>query len=645
VKKIDDLAVSVARNSAREYVSEADKKKLGNEIIRSGLALSCLAAGTIHAKIYLDQDVVAGLIYLLGTSIVGVPILITAVKGFYRKEMSASLEILVSIAMIICVLDNRYILAILIPTILTMVHFLEEKSIMGGRDAIEGLKKMQSSIAILCEDETERTVDARELTAGDVIVVKPGMALPIDGTVIKGSSGIDQKSLTGESLPKTVRRGDKVFAGTVNLEGELTILVEKPYTDTSFQKIVKLLEEAEKIKIAETQSIDGFMSYYIPLVLIVAFLAWVLSRDIAKAVAILVVSCPCGLMLVNSAPVIAALAAATKRGILIKNAKFIEKLSDVDYIIFDKTGTVTNGTLEATDCFLDGATSQEELIATAAAVAHGSLHPVSRSLLLLCKDMKYDPAYEVKEYSGQGLIGRKGDSEIVVGNSRWIGAMGYRVMDRYDTDGSASWVVRDGRVLGCVLFRDIPRADAKEMIDKMKGLGVNGNCILTGDNRIAAERIKAAVGIDEMYCGLLPEQKSEKVRELNRCHTTAFVGDGINDALALSEADIGIAMGAMGSDTAIQSADISLMNNDLDNIPFAVELARKTKRIIYQNMAIAFLVSFVMIFLAAGGVIGALSGALLHNVGAFVVLVNSGRILKSQRRRLTKRTDPRRCRR
>ena len=213
-------------------------------------------------------------------------------------------------------------------------------------------------------------------------------------------------------------------------------------------------------------------------------------------------------MLVNSAPVIAALAAATKRGILIKNAKFIERLSDVDYIIFDKTGTVTNGTLEATDYFLDTAASYEQLIATAAAVSHSSLHPVSRSLLLLCKDMKYDPEYEVKEYSGLGLIGRKGDSEIVVGNSRWLSDMGYRVTDRYDTDGSASWVIRDGQVLGCVLFRDIPREDARAMIGEMKRMGVDGNCILTGDNRIAAERIKEAVGIDEMYCDLLPEQKS-----------------------------------------------------------------------------------------------------------------------------------------
>ncbi|HML38485.1 MAG TPA: cation-translocating P-type ATPase [Bacillota bacterium] len=628
MKKIDHLVDRAVKERSQEYISNVDKKKFGNEILSSAGALSFLVAGLIYGRFCPEQDVVAGLIYLSGTLIVGIPIIFTAVKGFYKKEITSAMEILVSIAMIICVLDNQFLLAILIPIILNLVHFLEEKSILGGQDAIEGLKKMQSSTAFLFDEGKEREVDAKDLISGDLIIVKPGMSLPIDGTVVKGSSSIDQKSLTGESLPKGVSKGDKVFAGTVNMDGELMVLVEKPYVDTSFQKIVKLLEEAEKIKIPEIQIIDRFMMYYIPLVLIVAFFAWIFSQDITRAVAVLVVSCPCGLMLVNSAPVIASLAAAAKRGVLIKNSKFIEKLSDVDYVIFDKTGTVTNGTLEASNYYLDQAESYEKLISTAAAVSRSSLHPVSKSMLLLSRDIEFDSGYEVKEYVGQGLIGKKGDSEIIVGNSRWVGGMGYEVTDRYDEDGSASWVVRDGQVLGCVLFRDIPREGARSMVGRMRRIGITGSCILTGDNITAAERIKKAVGIDEMYCSLLPEQKLEKVRELNQVYTTAFVGDGINDALALSEADIGIAMGAMGSDTAIQSADISLMNNDLDNIPFAVELARKTKRIIYQNMIIAFLISFVMIFLAAGGIIGAIFGAFLHNIGALIVLCNSGRILK-----------------
>lgn len=629
MKKIDNMASNALKDRSQDYISEADKKKITGEILTAGGALSCLIAGTIYMRIYPDQDVISGIIYLIGAFIIGIPIVITAVKGFYKKEISSTLEILVSIAMIICILDSQYKIAILIPVILTLVHFFEEKSIMGGRDAIEGLKKMQASTAILYADGIEKVVDAKTLLVGDQIIVKPGMAFPIDGSVLKGYSSIDQKSLTGESLPKIVEPFAKVFAGTTNIEGELTILVEKPYADTSFQKIVKLLEEAEKIEIPETRIIDDFMSYYIPLVLLIALFSWILSYDVTKAVAILVVSCPCGLILVNSAPVIAALSAASKRGILIKNSKFIEQLAEADCVIFDKTGTVTKGTLEASDYFLDRAASYEQLVSAAAAVARSSLHPVSKSIMQLSKNISFDFEYEVKEYMGKGLVGTKNNSRIILGNSRWLNEMGYKITDRYDSVGNTSWIIKDDIVLGCLLFKDIAREDAAEAISELRSMGIENNCLLTGDNYTSAKHIQNTIGIDEMYCNLLPEQKLIKVKELNRDHNTVFVGDGINDALALTEANIGIAMGAMGSDTAIQSADISLMNNNLNNIPYAIKLAAKTKKIIYQNMVIAFLTSFVLIFLAAGGIVGAISGAFLHNIGAFIVLCNSGRILKT----------------
>ncbi|MDO4553474.1 MAG: cation-translocating P-type ATPase [Bacillota bacterium] len=628
MKSIDHLAEDAIKDRSREYMTEKDKKRFGREIRNSSGALACLLAALIYRRFFPEQDATAGLIYLAGALMVGVPIFLTGLRGFSQKKVDNALEILVSIAVIVCILDGQYVLAILIPIILTLVHFLEEKSIVGGRDAIEGLKKMQAATALLLEGENEREVDARELKAGDRILVKPGMSLPIDGTVLTGVSNMDQQSLTGESLPKSVSPGDKVFAGTINIDGALVVSVDKVYSDTSFQKIVQLLEEAEGIVIPETRIIDRFMIYYIPLALVVATFAWLLSQDVSKAVAILVVSCPCGLMLVNSAPMIAALAMATRKGILIKNSKFVEKLADAECVVFDKTGTVTSGTLEAAGYRLEEAASYDELISAAASVAHNSLHPVSRALFRLCEDGDYEKDYQVTEYTGQGLIGKKGASEILIGNARWLGELGYQVKDPGDSDGSASWVVRDGRVLGCVVFRDIPREEAPAIIEELKEMGIEKTCLLTGDKRLAAERIARAVAVGEMYCELLPEQKLEKVKELKGSYDTVFIGDGINDAPALLEADVGIAMGAMGSDTAIQSADISLMNNDLTNIPYAIRLARRTRRIIYQNMVMAFLISFVMISLAAAGVIGALAGAFLHNIGAFLILINSGRLMK-----------------
>lgn len=629
MKKMNESLSDGLKSRSQDYISQKDRKKFQREILNSVAALACLAAGLLYGRLNTGQDVVQGLIYLLGVLIIGTPVLITAIRGLLKEDAGAAMEILVSIAMIVAVFDGQYVLAILIPIILTLVHFLEEKSIMGGRDAIEGLKKMQADTAILLLDGVEREVDAKTLNEGDTILIKPGMALPIDGSVIRGVSSMDQKSLTGEALPKAVKAGDKVFAGTSNIEGLLAVRVDKKYKDTSFQRIISLLEKAENISLPEARIVDKFMLYYIPIALIIATLVWLLTQDISRAIAVLVVSCPCGHMLVSSAPMISALAASTKRGILIKNSSFIEKLADVDYLVFDKTGTITKGNLQAVNYHLVEADSYDELLKTAAAVAQSSLHPTSKSIMQLCDGLSYERGYEITEILGQGVKGTKDDNNILIANSRYVKSLGYPVTDSYDLDGAASWIIKNEQVLGCIIFKDTPREDAPEAISQLKALGIKETTLLTGDNAAAAQRIVDAVKIDSMHSELLPEQKLEKVKEAKKHSIVAVVGDGINDALALSEADVGIAMGAMGSDTAIQSADISLMYNSLKNIPFIIKLSRKTKNIIYQNIIIAFAVSFTMICLAAAGAISPLMGTILHNIGAFIIVLNSGRVLRS----------------
>lgn len=630
MKKINNMVENSVKEYSQNYISDKDKSKLKKDIKEAVFAIVFLLSGFIYGKLFPNQEVIQGSIYLIGVAIIGIPVFVTAVKGFLQKDINSSMEILVSIAILVSVLDGQYILAGLIPIILTLVHFLEEKSIMGGRDAIEGLKKLQADTAIVLVDGDEKEVDAKTLKTGDLILVKPGMSLPIDGIVKSGISNMDQKSLTGEALPKEVKQGDTVYAGTTNIDGLLTVEVTKAYSDTSFQKIVELLESAEKMTVPETQIVDKFMTYYLPIVLVVAVLMWLFTKDISKAIAILVVSCPCGYMLVSSAPIIAALASATKRGILIKNPSFIEKLTDVNYFVFDKTGTITNGTLEAVDFHLVNAETNEELIKTAASVAHGSLHPTSKSIMTLVNDEDYDKDFEITEIVGNGVKGAKNGDEVIVGNSRYIKSLGFELPEDISTEGTLSWVVKNKDVLGAIIFRDVLRHDANETIEKLRTLGVNTIAVLTGDNKLEAKRVMAEANIDVMHAELLPEQKLEKVKEAQKNNLVAVVGDGINDSLALSEADVGIAMGAMGSDTAIQSADISLMNNSLDNLPFVIELSRKTKATIYQNIIIAFSISFVMMVLAATGLVTPLVGAFLHNIGAFIILINSGKITKKK---------------
>lgn len=428
MENLTNTAVHLLEDSQGADLTRREKRKLSVEITTAMIALVCLVTGLLYKGIFPEQTAVAGLIYSVGVLVEGLPLLATAIRGFLQRDVTNAMEILVSIAVLACYITGQHELAILIPVVLSVVHFLEERSIMGGRDAIEGLKQMQATDAVLETEDGEVTVEVQALKRGDIIIVRPGMGLPIDGTVIWGNSNIDQKSLTGEPLPAAVTVGDTVYAGTTNLDGMIKVRVEKEYQDTSFTKIVSLLEEAQSITVPEIRIVDRFMHYYIPLALIVAALTALLSRNISNAIAVLVVSCPCGHMLVSSAPMIAALAVSTKRGILIKNAKFVEQLTNITTVIFDKTGTITRGELSISGFYLQEAQSREELFARGGCVACSSMHPISRSLMktLEGEGIPYEEGFQVRETAGKGLTGTRGGEEILFGSRHWIESLGYQ---------------------------------------------------------------------------------------------------------------------------------------------------------------------------------------------------------------------------
>ena len=632
MENLDNIAKSSLEALSKNNLTEAGKKKLRREIICGAIALACLAVGIVYSLIFPTKTTVSALLYTVAFLIEGIPVLCAAGKGIFSKNLSNAMEMLVAIAILACYFSGDLILAALIPLILNIAHLLEERSIMGGRDVIDGLRRMQQSSAILLENGDEKTVDAKTLRIGQRIVVKPGVGIPIDGIVVEGETNIDQKSLTGEPQPARATVGDSVYAGTVNIDGRIVVEVKKEYVDTSFSNILALLEKSESISIPESRIIDRFMKYYIPLILAISAAVALVTSDISKAIAILVVSCPCGQMLVSSAPMIAALSAATKRGILIKNSKFIEELTEIDTVVFDKTGTLTVGDLSLTEIRTADGVSREELISAAASVACASTHPISRALVSAAEGFEYKKDLSVKELSGKGMMGSSADGKhtVLFGNLDWLRSSGLDIEEYEGLWGSVSYVASDGRLLGALCFNDTARAEAKEGIERLRELGIDKSVMLTGDRREAAERICEQVGIDTLEAQLLPEDKLASLKSLKEERSVLAVGDGINDALALKEAHVGIAMGAMGSDLAIQSADIALMNNNLLNIPFAIKLARKTKSIIYQNLVLSIGISALMIGLSAFGVISALAGSILHNFGAFAVLINSSRILKTE---------------
>ena len=633
MENIDQIGKNSLEALSRDNLTERNKRRLGREIFSGAVALICLVTGLIFSLVYPDKDVVPALIYTVGVLVEGIPVAVAAVKGILTKDLTNAMEILVTIAIIACYFTGSLQLAILIPLILNLAHFFEERSIMGGRDVIEGLRQMQQDTAILLsEDGSEQKVEAKALKKGQLILVKPGAGIPIDGVVVEGETNIDQKSLTGEPQPAHAAAGDSVFAGTVNLDGQITVRVEKEYVDTSFANILNLLEKSEGIAAPESRLIDQFMRYYIPLILALAAGVALVTRDVSKAIAILVVSCPCGQMLVSSAPMIAALSAATKRGILIKNSKFIEEMTAVDTVVFDKTGTVTEGKMTLSGVLPAAGVSGEELLAVAMSVASASTHPISRAVMIVGGGAAYEKGLTVKEISGKGMEGTGNGVRVLFGNREWMIAEGVTPPDESAEGavGSVSYVAKNGVCLGALVFSDQPRAEAKGAIDELRSLGVEHTVMLTGDREAAARHVCDEVGVETLYAKLLPEEKLSHLKELKENHCVLAVGDGINDALALKEAHVGIAMGAMGSDLAIQSADIALMNNNLENIPFSLRLARRTKRIIYQNLGLSIGISAFMIGLSSVGVISALAGSVLHNFGAFAVLINSSRILKTK---------------
>lgn len=631
MENLDNIAKNSLEALSKDNLTEKGKRKLKREIISGAIALVCLLTGLLVSWIFPQKTTIPALFYTIGFLIEGIPVMIVAIKGVFTRNLENAMEMLVAIAIIACYFSGDLVLSVLVPLILNIAHILEERSIMGGRDVIDGLRRMQQNTAILLEGDEEKSVDAKSLKIGQHILVKPGAGIPIDGVVISGETNIDQKSLTGEPQPAHATVGDTVYAGTVNIDGRIVVEVKKEYVDTSFSNILALLEKSESISIPETRIIDRFMKYYIPFVLAIAAGVALITSDITKAIAILVVSCPCGQMLVSSAPMIAALSAATKRGILIKNSKFIEELTDIDAVVFDKTGTVTVGDLSLTDAVPVDGVSKEELMSAAANVASASAHPISRALMSSINGIEFSKSYKVTEISGKGMDGTSSDGKhnVKFGNADWISSFGVEIPESDGVVGSISYVLYDGKLLGYLCFNDTARKEAKEGIDTLKSMGIEKTVMLTGDRKEAAERICQEIGIDTLEAQLLPEDKLASLKALKESNYVLAVGDGINDALALKEAHVGIAMGAMGSELAIQSADIALMNNNLLNIPFSIRLAKKTKKIIYQNLALSIGISSLMIGLSAFGVISALAGSILHNVGAFAVLINSSRILKT----------------
>jgi Zn2+/Cd2+-exporting ATPase len=601
--------------------------RLGAGLVGIGL----LGLGTLLVRLVPDQWQIGELCRGLAAAVVGIPTLISGVRGIVTGETRSATDQLVAIAILAAAATGDFVTATLIPLFLELGRLFEERSSLGARAAIDGIRALSARHAVRWRDGVEERVEPNDLRPGDEILVRPGERIAVDGSVLEGRAAVDQSAITGESVYEDVGPGSPVFAGTVALDGLLKIQVRGAGSDTVLGRVVRLLAEVERTSVPVLRLFERRAGVWLPLVLTLAATTLFFTGNLSRAIAVLVVATPTALVVAGPAAVVAAMTVATRLRILIKSADFLERASDVDTLILDKTGTVTVGAPVVTQIRPAEGESEQTLLAVAAACGFGSLHPVSRAVVAeaSARGLVFLPPTDLRELPGLGVIATVDGEQAALGRKALLEDLGIPVELEDEHDVSQVWVAHGGRCLGNFLLRDKPRGEARAALAAMRALGINRLVLLTGDRAAAAQEVGDALGMDDVVAEVLPAQKLEVVRaEQSAGRTVMMVGDGVNDAPALKGADVGVAIGAELNEVALGGADVALMGTDLGRLPRLIGLADITRRIIGQNVWLAFGLSVVLIALAAGGILDPLKGALAQSVAVFAVVANSARILR-----------------
>lgn len=565
--------------------------------------------------------------------ICGIPLLYLAIwRIIHNKGISKiSSALLISMAMIAAILIGDLFAAGEVAFIMEIGALLED---MTTERAKKGLKKLISLVpekARLIKNGAESSVAIEKVAIGDVIRVLPGETIPVDGKIVSGETSVDQSVMTGESLPVDKAVGDTVFSGTINLYGSIDFETTKVGKDSSLQKLIRMVEDADKNQAPTQRIADKWASWLVPVALLIAVAAYLITKDIVRAVTVMVVFCPCALVLATPTAIMAAIGQATKHGVIIKSGEALEKMGKVDTIAFDKTGTLTYGKLEVTDIIPFREMSMDELLTLAASAESRSEHPLAKAIVEKSKRSKLSPA-EIKDFkmtAGKGISASVNGTTYSLGNEGFIAGSGCAIhkeasvtLDKLRSEGKASVIVFDGeKIVGIIALSDVLRPEAAEMVGRLKDMGTR-SVLLTGDNRKTAEYFAGKVGISEVRADLLPEQKVENVEVLKNEGKVCMIVDGVNDAPALKIADVGVAMGAMGSDVAVEAADVALMTDDITRLPYLKWLSNTTVKTIKGAITLSMCINFVAVTLSVLGILTPTTGALVHNAGScFVVLL------------------------
>jgi Cd2+/Zn2+-exporting ATPase len=579
---------------------------------------------------------------MIGAIILGYPIVWTAIEDLRRGLLTTNE--LVALAVLAAfgsaaagLMVGGFQQAGVIAFFMLMGQIIETRTAEGARASIESLIKLTPPKARRVTASGEEEVETKLLAVGDVIRVRPGDNVAADGVILSGQGSFNQATITGESLPVDKKPGDEVFAGTQNLTGALEIKVTRAGEDTTLGKVRELILAAERTKLPIMRIIDHYMGFYTPLVLVIGALVWAFTHDLSRVIAVFIVSCPCAFILATPSAMVAALSAAARLGILIKNVGDIELAARINAFVFDKTGTLTTGKLAVSRLAPLGGTAPAELLRIAASAEKYSNHPAAKALAQLAGEAGV-PLAEPKDFAeaaGRGVGASIDGAKIFVGRAQWLKDQGVpddflKSVDLNETEGfSLIFVARAGRCIGWVGLQDQTRSEAREALAGLKASGVRRIAMISGDRQPVAARVAREIGCEECLGECLPQNKVDFVRQVKaKGYRVAVVGDGVNDAPALAAGDLGIAMGAAGSEVAIHSATIALMNNDLRRLPFLVRLSRQTRSVINQNFLIGILFVIGGLILAALKIIDPIIAAILHVVGSLMVVFNSARLVR-----------------
>ena len=563
----------------------------------------------------------------------GLPLLYLAVwRIIYNPGIrKISSALLITIAMFAALAIGDLFAAGEVAFIMAVGAILEDMTTKRARKGLRQLISLAPVQGRRIRDGREEMIRAEEIRPGDILRVLPGETIPADGRVVSGETSVDQSVMTGESLPVDKGVGDEVFCGTLNCFGAIDLEVVREGEDSSLRQMIRLVQEAENRQAPMQRIADRCASWLVPAALLIALGAYIAAGNIVTAVTVLVVFCPCALVLATPTAIMAAIGQAAKHGVIIKSGEALENMGKVDVIAFDKTGTLTCGRLAVSDILpLDSSISEEKLLELAASAELKSEHPLAKAIISFAeeREMILTEPEVFRMMAGRGVYAELSGKKVLCGSERFLEEQGVAAdretrnfLERLRVQGKASLLVaEEGRCIGIIALSDVLRPEAEEMIRQLHDMRVR-TVLLTGDNRKTAAYFAEQAGITEARAELLPEEKVKSIRELQREHHVCMIGDGVNDAPALKTADVSTAMGSMGSDIAVDAADIALMGDDLSRIPYLKRLSDATVKTIKASIGMSMTINFAAIILSVLGMLNPTTGALVHNAGScFVVL-------------------------